>query len=331
MMATAPLRPRVPASDSDAPEFSLIVCCYFEESSIDEFHARLTKAAASLGRSFEIVMVNDGSTDGTFQKLKEIYERDPHVSTIIDFYRNAGQVNAMTAGLTHARGNAFVFIDSDLQLDPEELPALVTEFDKGYDVVSGCRRDRRDSVLRRISSKVANIVMRKVAGHALTDFGCTFKIFDAKLIRAFDLGPRKPWRTAYIFSRAATCKEVPISHHPRRYGESGWTLRKLFAFYMDHLVGVSERPFQLISLFCIAMAGVFFLRIALAWVVPLTVLPEITPGILLNALVLNLLILLAVLSGIGEYVIRNFLALQSYPSYVIREIHQKSPNAPTSA
>ena len=170
--------------------------------------------------------------------------------------------------------------------------------------------------------------MRRVAGHDLTDFGCTFKIYDAKLIRAFHLGPLKPWRTAYIFSRAGSSKEVPISHHPRRYGESGWTLRKLSEFYMDHLVGVSQRPFQIISLFCVALAGVFFLRIVSAWLIPISVLPEITPGILLNALVLNLLILLAVLSGIGEYVIRNFLALQRYPAYVIREIHQKLPCVP---
>ena len=304
-------------------ELSFIVTCYFEEQSIDEFASRLLKTARSLGRSFEVVMVNDGSTDGTFDKLKVLFERDAEVTTIIDLYRNAGQVAAMTAGITHARGRAFVFIDSDLQLDPEEFPTLLAEFDRGYDIVSGVRKNRRDSLLRVVPSKLANAVMRRVARHDLTDFGCTFKIYDAELVRAFELGPFKIFRTAYVFSRAGRVKEVPVTHHERRYGRSGWTFRKLFAFYMDHLVGLSERPFQLLSLACLLLAGVFGVRLLAAWAVPLSILPEVTPGLILNAIVINLLLLLGVLSLIGEYVMRNFLMLQRYPGYVVRELRQK--------
>ena len=307
---------------SAEPDFSIVTTCYFEEQSIDEFYSRLRKTAESLGRPYEMVMVNDGSTDGTFARLKHFYETDPNVTTVVDLYRNAGQVNAMTAGLTQTRGKAIVFIDSDLQLDPEELPLLVAEFDKGFDIVSGYRKNRQDGLLRRIPSILANVVMRRVARHKLRDFGCTFKIYDANLVRAFELGPFKPWVTAYIFSRAQSCKEVPVSHHARKYGESGWTLRKLVSFYMDHLVGLSERPFQWMSAFCLAFAFLFLVRIAFAWTVPLTVLPEVTSGMILNAIAFGLLITLAVLSAIGEYVMRSFLMAQKYPAYVVREMHQ---------
>ena len=213
----------------------------------------------------------------------------------------------MTAVITHARGRAFVFIDSDMQLDPEEFPTLLAEFDRGDDIVSGVRKNRRDSLLRVVPSKLANAVMRRVARHDLTDFGCTFKIF----------------RTAYVFSRAGRVKEVPVTHHERRYGRSGWTFRKLFAFYMDHLVGLSERPFQLLSLSCLLLAGLFGLRLLASWPVPLSILAEVTPGLILNVIVLGLLLLLGVLSLIGEYVMRNFLMLQRYPGYVVRELRQK--------
>ena len=108
-----------PDAQMDRPEFSVIITCYYEEQSILEFHERLTKALQSLGRTFEIVMVNDGSTDATFERLKSIFEKDAHVTTIVDLFRNTGQPCAMAAGIAHARGKDFIFMDSDLQLDPD--------------------------------------------------------------------------------------------------------------------------------------------------------------------------------------------------------------------
>lgn len=314
------------SSDSvmqSSPEFSIIITCYYEENSIEEFYGRLSRALESLGRTYEIIFVNDSSTDRTFEKLKAIFDRDPHVTTIIDLFRNAGQLAAMTAGIAHARGKNFLFMDSDLQLEPEEVPLLVAEFDKGFDIVSGYRKNRRDTLRRVIASKIANIVMRKVSGHKITDFGCTFKIYDGRLIRAFDFGPFKQFQTAYVYSRAQKVKEVPVSHRPRKYGKSGWTLRSLFAFHMDNVVGVSRRPFQFLSLLCITFAFVFFVRITLAWLIPFSILPNVTPGLILNVVMFHLLLTLAVLSAVGEYVIRNFIVLQRYPIYIIREIYKK--------
>ena len=306
-----------------SPEFSVVITCYYEERSIDEFHGRLAAAMDSLGRSYEIVFVNDGSTDRTFEKLAHIFDKDPNVATVIDLFRNSGQLAAMTAGITHARGRHYIFMDSDLQLNPEDMPLLIDQFSKGVDIVSGYRKNRGDSILRRLPSKAANAIMRKVSGHDVKDFGCTFKIYNGDLIRAFQFGPFKTFLTAYVYSKAQRAVDVPIGHNPRKYGKSGWTFFKLFSFLMDNVVGVSQRPFQFLSLFSIVAAGVFFLRIVFSWVLPFSILPEITAGMILNVLLFHLLLTLAVLAAIGEYVIRNFASLQSYPIYIIRRIRQK--------
>lgn len=306
-------------------EFSVIITCYYEEKSIEEFYARLSKTLENIGRSYEIIFVNDGSTDQTFARLKAIYEQDAHVTSILDLFKNVGQLGAMTAGIDHAKGKHYVFMDSDLQIDPEELPLLIRKFDEGYDIVSGCRNSRSDSLFRKSSSRFANFVMRKVAGQRITDFGCTFKIYHGSLIRAFEFGPFKQFQTVYVYSRARRCIEVPITHHPRKYGKSGWTLKKLSMFYFDNLIGISKRPFQLIAMVCFIAAFLFLVRILLAWIIQFSVLPEITPGLILNTILFHLLLSLSTLAIIGEYVIRTFLAIQKYPIYVLRTCLQKNP------
>jgi glycosyltransferase involved in cell wall biosynthesis len=135
------------------PEISAVITCYFEEVSIEEFHARLSSTLKSTGRAYEIIFVNDGSTDATFDKLKTIFNIDPRVTVIMDLFRNSGQAAAITAGLERARGDIILLMDSDLQLSPEELPLLLTEYDKGADIVTGYRKNRKDSLRRIIPSK----------------------------------------------------------------------------------------------------------------------------------------------------------------------------------
>src|SRR5581483_7785681 len=170
------------------PQLSVIITCYYEEKSIDEFYGRLRKTLEGTRRSFEIVMVNDGSTDGTIARLKAIHARDAGV-TVVDLLRNSGQVCAMAAGVAHATGEDFVFMDSDLQLDPEELPLLLAEFDKDADLVSGARKDRRDPIHRRVFSYFGNLILRRMTRAPFSDFGCTFKVYRGALIRGAQLGP----------------------------------------------------------------------------------------------------------------------------------------------
>jgi glycosyltransferase involved in cell wall biosynthesis len=306
-----------------APEFSALITCYNEEHSIGEFHARLSQALSRLGRSYEIIFVNDGSADHTFDKLGEIFDRDPQVSAILDMFRNAGQQAAITAALSEARGRAFLLMDSDLQLAPEELPLLVAQYDQGYDVVSGARVNRRDSWLRIIPSRLANVIMRQATQSEFRDFGCTFKIYNAALVRAFGYGPQRLFSNVDLIARAGRRCEVPITHYPRKYGKSGWTFRKLMKYNTDNLVSLSERPFQLLAGICLLVAVLFCLRILLGYVFPIHILGVITNGLVLNAIVISLLITLAVLCMIGEFAIRAFLLGRQMPLYVIREVRRR--------
>ena len=133
----------IPVFEPDV-DFSILISCYFEEQSIQEFYSRLSSTLQEMGRSYAIIFVNDGSTDRTFEELKKIYDSDPNVTAIVDFYKNAGQSNAKTPGVILGSGKAFVLIDSDLQFDPEELPLLVEQYDRGYDVVTGYRKKRKE-------------------------------------------------------------------------------------------------------------------------------------------------------------------------------------------
>jgi undecaprenyl-phosphate 4-deoxy-4-formamido-L-arabinose transferase len=304
-------------------EFSVIITCYFEEQSIDIFYERLSNTLKTLGRSYEIIFINDGSTDRTFEKLRRIFESDNLVTAVIDLFKNTGQGNAKTPGVMIAKGKAMVVIDSDLQLDPEELPRLVSVYDKGYDIVSGYREKRKDTLFRKLPSKIANAIMRKASGTKLRDFGCTFKIYDMRLIHAFEFGPFKPWRSVPVIAQAARTADVPISHHSRPFRKSGWTFRKLFAYNMENLVNLSERPFQFIGVLCLGIALLGFLRLITEMIFPVSILPRVTSGLILNVVVIGFLSTFAILAAIGEFAIRNFIKLQSAPAFVIRAISER--------
>jgi glycosyltransferase involved in cell wall biosynthesis len=307
-----------PTSTSE-PEFSVIITCYYEQKSIDEFHARLSAAMESLGRSYEIVFVNDGSTDATWERLQAIFRADPKVHAVLDLFKNSGQRAAMAAGLCETSGRALLFMDSDLQLDPAEIPNLVAAWDAGAHVVSGCRQERKDSLYRRLLSKAANKIMRAASQSEFNDFGCTFKIFDARLVRAFGFGPQRIFAPVDVIAAANRRTEVPVSHKPRKYGKSGWTLRKLMAYNMDNVVQLSDRPFQIVGFVCLALASLFAVRTLLAFFLPYSILGSITSGLVLNAIVVSSLAIMAVLCMVGEFTIRAFTAARNIPKYIVRE------------
>ena len=315
-------------SAQHGPEFSVLVTCHYEEQSVEEFFSRLKAAWDSTGRSYEIVMVNDGSTDGTWQKLKAIWQGNPEVTAVVDFFKNAGQMAAATAAITESTGTHFFIMDSDLQLLPEEIPQLLAVFDQGADVVSGYRVGRKDSFFRIIPSKLANVIMRKASDSKLRDFGCTFKFFHGNLIRAFNLGPHSIFSNVDIIARAGRCMEAPVSHRARKHGTSGWTFAKLWKYNMENFVKLSQRPFQFIAAGCAALALLFILRILAAFVSPFGILHEVTNGLVLNVLAVGLILLLLVLSLVGEFTIRCFVMLRDQPGYCVRETLRRAPVKP---
>jgi undecaprenyl-phosphate 4-deoxy-4-formamido-L-arabinose transferase len=300
-------------------EFSVLITCFNEENSIEEFYRRLSATLEGLNRSYEIIFVNDGSRDGTWDKLKAIFASDPRVHAVIDLYKNSGQQAAQTAALNESRGRALVYIDSDLQLAPEELPALVAEYDRGFDLVTGYRRNRTDSLFRIAPSFLANIIMRKASHSTIRDFGCTFKIFNAVPVRAFHFGPHHAISFVEVISKIARIAEVPMTHYRRKYGASGWTFAKLMKYNADNLVILSERPFQATAFLCLMVALLLVLRILVYRFYPVMILRSVSNGLLLNAIVVALLIIVALLSVVGEFAIRSFFGHRALPLYIVRE------------
>ncbi len=305
--------------EEDYPvEFSAVITCYREESSMREFHARLRKALDALGRSYEIVYVNDGSTDATLEILLAIYDQDPSVGVVIDLFQNSGSAAAVAAGCAAARGRHFIFMDSDLQLDPEDLPRLVKEFGNGVDLVNGCRRGRRDPWGRRVVSKIINASLRRMSGTQVLDLGCTFKVAHGRLIRGLAPGPSRPLNPVHLAAAARLSANVPVAHHPRPYGESGWRFSSFLALTADTVLGLSRHPFQVLSLVNALVAFLIVLRIAAAMFTTRTVLPTITNGLLLSVALLSLATIFGVVCLVGEYVLRTHRSIDGPPRYVIR-------------
>lgn len=315
----------IPGTWTSGPEFSVLITCHYEEQTIDEFFRRLKAAWDATGRSYEIIMINDGSKDGTWERLKSLWQAHPEVSVVVDFFKNGGQMAAQTAAVREARGRHFFLIDSDLQLLPEEIPTLLAVFDEGFDVVSGSRRNRKDSLFRIIPSALANMIMRKASNSDFRDFGCTFKFFHGNLVRSFNFGPSRLFSMVDLISGAGRCREVPVTHLPRQHGKSGWTFRKLWNYNMDNIMKLSQRPFQFLAAACAVLAGLFVVRILAGFFLPFGVLSEVTNGLILNALVIVLLVLLMVLSVLGEFTLRSFLMLRAAPGYAIRERLSREP------
>jgi glycosyltransferase involved in cell wall biosynthesis len=235
----------------------------------------------------------------------------------------------MAAGIELVSGDAIIFMDSDLQLDPEELPKLAAQYEKGYDVVTGYRLQRKDSFLRTVPSKIANMIMRKASNTTLTDFGCTFKIFNGKLIKAFSFGPFLCFNPVTVISKAQHIKEIPVSHHARKHGQSGWTFTKLWEYQMTHIIALSERIFQYVGLLCLFGALLFGARVVLGYFFEGSLLSEVTPGLILNAIAISLLSIIAVLCLIGEFGIRTFFATQTRPGFIVRtRLNQSNPRKP---
>ena len=171
--------------------------------------------------------------------------------------------------------------------------------------------------------------MRKASGTKLRDFGCTFKIFDMRLVRGFEFGPFKPWRVVPVIAQAGRIAEIPVSHHQRQFGKSGWTFKKLFAYNMENMVNLSERPFQILGVLCLGIAILGILRLSIEMIFPISLLPRVTTGLLLNVLVIGFLATFAVLAAIGEFTIRNFIKMQKEPAFIIREIYKRTQEEKT--
>ena len=216
------------------PYLSIIVPVYNEEENVLLLHTSLTRALRGLDASYEVVYVDDGSTDGTFVQLKYLVGSDPHVR-IVRLRRNFGQTAAIAAGVEHSKGNNLVFMDGDLQNDPVDISRLLAKLEEGYDVVSGWRKHRQDAqISRKLPSWIANRIISRVTGVYLHDYGCTLKAYRREVFQHLRLyGEMHRFLPAYAALAGATITEMEVMHHPRQYGVSKYNISRTVRVILD--------------------------------------------------------------------------------------------------
>jgi undecaprenyl-phosphate 4-deoxy-4-formamido-L-arabinose transferase len=240
--------PRALPTDDEAaaPSISVVIPVYNEAASLRELYARAVQALDGAGTSFELIFVDDGSTDATFAELERLHAADGRVRAV-RFKRNFGQHSAMHAGLVRARGEVLVTMDGDLQNSPEDLPRLVEAVEAGADVASGTRTARRDSWGRTLPSRVINGMLRRFTGVEIADFGCAFNAYRRSAIEPM-LGAigRQKFTKALVLSGGASVVEVPVQHSPRA-GRSRYSPLRLTRLALHVLAGFWPQPIQWIG------------------------------------------------------------------------------------
>ncbi len=244
-MAQADLSPV--AEPGIGPELSVVVTLYNEAGSLDELYRRTVATLEPLGRPFELIFVDDGSTDGTFAELERLHAGDPRVRAV-RFKRNFGQHPAMHAGLARARGEIVVTMDGDLQNAPEDIPKLLAAVDSGYDVASGRRTARRDSWGRTLPSRLINGMLRRFTGVQISDFGCAFNAYRREVVTPMlgAIGKQK-FTKALVLSGGATVVEVDVDH-VARVGASRYSPLRLTRLALHVLAGFWPQPIQVIGI-----------------------------------------------------------------------------------
>jgi glycosyltransferase involved in cell wall biosynthesis len=257
----------VASGAGDALALSVIIPTYDEEDNVEPLYRALMATVPDLGRSFEIVFVDDGSRDRTFERLAALGGRDPRVR-VIKLRRNYGQAPAMAAGIDHARGRVLVTMDADLQNDPADIGTLLAKLEEGYDLVVGWRYERQDKWLsRKLPSVIANRLIATITGVDVKDNGCTLKAFRAELIRQVPLyGELHRFIPAMTSTVGCHLAEVKVRHHPRRFGTSKYGLSRVYKVLLDivtirTLITFARRP--LFCFFSVAVAALVVSALAL--------------------------------------------------------------------
>ena len=244
-----------------AVKFSIVVPLYNEEGSVDRLHCGLTRVMREFGQAYEILFVDDGSSDQTAEIIEDLSGIDPSLR-VITLGRNFGQTPALKAGFDAARGDVIISMDGDLQHDPAEIPRFIEKLDEGFDIVSGWREKRNDTWLtRRLPSRIANWTMAQISGVPLHDFGTTFKAYRRETIQSIPLyGELHRFIPALAAWSGARIVEIPITNPPRQYGKSNYGISRTFRVFLDllstkFLLDYSTKPLHFFGLFGLLATG----------------------------------------------------------------------------
>jgi dolichol-phosphate mannosyltransferase len=242
---------------------SVLVPVFDEEDNVEPLLAELMPAMEALGRPYEVIVVDDGSTDKTGEKLAAATRIHPRLK-VISFKRNVGQTAAMMAGIDHAKGAVIVPMDGDLQNDPADIGRLLAKMDEGFDVVSGWRKDRRDAFLTRtLPSRLANRLISWISGVRLQDYGCTLKAYRREVLEGFRLyGEMHRFVPIYAKWQGARIAELAVTHHPRRRGASKYGLSRIFKVMLDLLVVKFLTQYETKPIYIFGMVGLGFFGVS---------------------------------------------------------------------
>ncbi|MEW6359084.1 MAG: glycosyltransferase family 2 protein [Planctomycetota bacterium] len=321
-------------------DVSVVVPVYNEEDNVLPLYSGVKEVMdAKLKGRYELIFVDDGSSDGTFDKLRQIHASDERV-VVIRFRRNFGQSAAMSAGFDYAHGKVVVPMDGDCQNDPSDIPRLLAKLEEGYDIVGGWRKERKDKLLsRRFPSAAANWLIGRVGGIRLHDYGCTMKAYRADVIKAVNLyGEMHRFIPLLAMWAGAKITEMPVKHHPRQAGRTKYGLSRTVRVVLD-LVTVSfllrfmTRPLQIFGLFGLGALFVGFLSGILTVYMKLVSGVDMTgnPLLLLTVLLFTASVQFICIGLLGEIGVRTYYESQNKRPYFIHTVlGPRSAEAPRS-
>jgi len=307
---------------------SIIVPIYNERENLDPFISALTQSLDPTGEKYEILLIDDGSTDGSDAYIENLPAKDARIK-VIQFRRNFGQTAAMTAGFDYATGDILIPMDADMQNDPRDIPAILAKLREGYDVVSCWRKNRQDLWLtRRLPSKIANALISFISGLHLHDYGCTLKGYRREVVEHIRLyGEMHRFIPVYAFWAGAKVAEIPVRHHPRLSGSSKYGLARTFKVILDlitvKLLGsYSTKPmyfFGGVGLIACG-AGVIFSLLTLYDKYVSGVKAHNNPLLLLAVFLFLLGVQFVLMGLVAELVIRTYFESQGKAPYIVRNI-----------
>ncbi|HEV3102107.1 MAG TPA: glycosyltransferase family 2 protein [Candidatus Dormibacteraeota bacterium] len=319
---------RIRRVDALAPRLSVIVLVFNEAESIAPLHEELSGVLEGIDTSYEILYIDDGSRDGSTEKIAQLALHDPHVRAV-SFRRNFGQTAAVQAGIDNSRGEILIFMDGDMQNDPHDIPRLLEKIDDGYDVVSGWRKNREDSASRVLPSKVANWIIAKVTGIPLNDFGCTLKAYRREVIQDVKLyGEMHRFIPVYASWVGARITELPVNHRKRTFGRSKYSLSRTSRVLLDLMTVKLLGSYSTKPIYFFGFAAFWLWALALLFAA-IVIIQKLLPPypyahnnpLLLLAVFLAIVGAQFILMGLlAELSIRTYHESQGKNVYVVREV-----------
>ncbi len=310
-------------------KLSIVVPVYNEEKNLPELFEQIVAAMQPLKMDWDVTFVDDGSRDASVEVIRNLHAQAPEKVRIVVFRRNYGQTAAISAGIDESDGDVVILMDADLQNDPADIPLLLEELDKGFDVVSGWRKDRQDNQLtRNLPSHLANKLISSSTGVHLHDYGCTLKAYRRDILEAINLyGEMHRFIPVYAKEAGGKISEVVVRHHPRKHGKANYGLERtikvvLDLFTVQFLMKFSQKPIYLFGGVGLGLMGIsfaIFLFLAIRRIVAaVSVLGS--PWFQISVMMFILGFLAVLLGLIAELVMRTYYESQDKKTYSIREV-----------